>query len=58
MIITYKERQFLTKYTCRDNIIKTSVRKFAFQQGDLLYFKKDDFNYIVIAKNDLIEVMQ
>lgn len=58
MIIIYKERQFLTKHTCKDNIIKTAVQKFAFQQGDLLYFKKDNFNYIVIAKNELIEALQ
>jgi hypothetical protein len=58
MIVTYKERQFLTKYTCKDSIIKITVQKFAFQQGDLLYFKKDSFNYIVIAKNDLIEALQ
>lgn len=56
MTITYRKRIFLDRYTCIDKPISTRVICFAFVQGDLLYYKKDRFNYLVISKNDLLSI--
>lgn len=58
MIITYRKRIFLDTYMCIDKPISTRVICFAFAQGDLLYYKKDRFNYLVISKNDLLSIKE
>lgn len=55
MLVLYKERVFIDKFKCIDKTIQTNVLKLAFTQGDLLYFQKDNFNYLVISKSDLIK---
>jgi hypothetical protein len=34
------------------------VKKLAFVQGDLLYYKKNDFEYFTIAKEDIVSIEQ
>lgn len=54
ILIKYKERRFIDKYTCIDTVKIITVQNFAFASGNLLYYKKDRFNYLVISKSDLI----
>ncbi len=54
MIITYRQRRYIDKYSCIDTPVKAFVQAFAFSQGDLLYYRKNAFDYLVIGKNELI----
>jgi hypothetical protein len=56
--VTYKERCFIDKYTCIDNIKNIIVKNKAFTQGDLVYFKKDNFNYFVIENNLILDIKE
>lgn len=58
MKITYRKRTFIDRFKCIDKIIKINVIKRAFTQGDLIYFKKDAFNYLVLSKSDVIQIEQ
>lgn len=58
MIITYRERTFFNKYKCIDTIKKIHVIKKAFTQGELVYFKKNNFDYFVIENNFIIDIME
>ena len=50
--IKYYTRDFIDKYKCIDRLVTTTVLsdKPAFISGDLYYFKKDNFNYLVLFK--------
>lgn len=50
--ITYYTREFIDNYKCIDVPVTTTVLsdKPAFTSGDLFYFKKDEFNYLVLFK--------
>ena len=50
--IKYYTRDFIDKYKCIDSLETTTVLsdKPAFISGDLYYFKKDRFNYLVLFK--------
>lgn len=50
--IKYYTRDFIDKYRCIDRLVTTTVLsdKPAFTSGDLFYFKKDSFNYLVLFK--------
>lgn len=50
--IKYYTRGFIDKYKCIDRLVTTTVLsdKPAFISGDLYYFKKDRFNYLVLFK--------
>ena len=56
--VTYKERINLDKYRCIDNIKKQRVLGKAFTQGDLTYFKRDQFNYFVIETENIISILE
>ena len=50
--ITYYTRKFIDKCKCIDIPVTTTVLsdKPTFTSGDLFYFKKDKFNYLVLFK--------
>ena len=52
--IVYYTRKFIGKYKCIDIPVTTNVLsdKPAFISGDLYYFKKDRFNYLVLFKGN------
>ena len=52
--ITYYRREYIDKYKCIDYPVVDFVVNDApaFQQGDLFYFKKDNFNYLVLSKDN------
>ena len=52
--IKYYTRNFIDKYRCIDIPVTTTVLsdKPAFISGDLFYFKKDRFNYLVLSKGN------
>ena len=44
------------KLKCFDTYRKVKVKNLAFRQGELFYFRKDEFNYLVVgydAKEDV-----
>ena len=52
--IVYYRREYIDKfrcidYPCVDFVINDTP---SFKQGDLFYFKKDNFNYLVLSKGD------
>lgn len=56
--VIYKERTFLDQFRCIDKILEKRVIKKAFMQGDLVYFQIDRFNYLVLANDDIINVIE
>lgn len=52
--IKYYTREFIDKYRCIDTPVTTTVMsdKPAFISGDLYFFKKDNFNYLVLFKGN------
>ena len=58
MIVTYKERVLLDRFSCIDNVKKINVIKKAFTSGGLTYFKKDQFNYFVIETDFIINIIE
>lgn len=55
MKITYRKKGAPFDYKRIDSIEVETVRGLAFTSGELLYFKKDAFNYFVVDKNDVIK---
>ena len=55
MIVTYRERTFIDRYTCIDRERTFAALSF-FVQGGLTYFKLDRFNYKVIETDFIISV--
>ena len=55
--ITYRERTFIDKYRCIDKE-RTAVGGSMFnpEGTSLLYIKVDDYNYLVISKDDIIKI--
>lgn len=53
--VTYKERIFLDKYKCIDNI-KTRYFVYSWVVGGLTYFKQNQFNVFTIANEDIISI--
>lgn len=49
MTITLRERRYLDRYRCVDSYREIQVGELAFKQGDLFYFKKGRFEYLVLA---------
>lgn len=50
MEITVRERTWINKYTKSiDRYYKVKVGGLAFKQGDLYYFKKGAFDYVVVG---------
>lgn len=58
MIITYRTRRYIDKCRCKTTLHRVFVKKLAFVQGDLLYYKKNDFEYFTIAKEDVVSIEQ
>lgn len=58
MIVIYRHRVYLDKYRCIDHERRTRVISLAFRQGDLLYYRKNEFEYLVIGKEDLIKEVE
>ena len=51
--IVYYRREYIDKYSCIDYpCIDFVVNDVPFKQGDLFYFKKDNFNYLVLSKGN------
>ena len=50
--IQYYVREFINNYRCINRLVTTTVLsdKPAFISGELSYFKKDRFNYLVLSK--------
>ena len=52
--IVYYRREYIDKYRCIDypciDFVVDDVP--AFKQGGLFYFKKDNFNYLVLSKDN------
>ena len=50
MEIVVREREYSSdKFKCFDTYRKVRVKGLAFKQGELFYFKKDGFNYLVVG---------
>lgn len=54
--VVYRERHFIDNYTCRV-FTRTLYADSMFQQGGLIYFKLNEFNYKTI-ENDLIDSIE
>ena len=51
-IVDYR-REYTDKYSCIDYpCFDFVVNAVPFKQGDLFYFKKDNFNYLVLSKGN------
>ena len=52
--ITYYIRDYIDQHKCIDTPMTTNVLsdKPLFTSGELLYFKKDKFNYLVLSKGN------
>lgn len=44
-----RERRFLDKFRCINYYHTEKVRELAFKHGDLYYFRKNDFEYVVVS---------
>ena len=57
MELIVRERAYSKdKFKCFDTYRNVKVKNLAFKQGELFYFKKDGFNYLVVgydAKEDV-----
>ena len=53
MEVTYLERRMLDNYRCIDTPVTVNLNR-RFEQGDLLYGYKDDFNVISIPKGMIV----
>ena len=58
MIIAYKERRFLDRYSCVDTIKQARVLEKSFTSGGMTYFKKDNFNYFVVDTDFIIDILE
>jgi hypothetical protein len=56
MIIKYRERTQIDQYKCIDRIKEKRVIKYSFQQGELKYFRVNEFEYFSIGENDIISI--
>ena len=56
--VIYRERQFINKYKCIDNLKELHAHSYFTGgiSGDLYYFKLDRFNYKTLAKEDIISI--
>ena len=56
--IIYRERQFINKYKCIDNLKELYARSYFTSGilGDLYYFRLNRFNYKTLAKEDIISI--
>lgn len=52
MEIVVKERHMLDRFRCIDYYKTVKVIGLAFKQGDLFYFKKNRFEYVVVSYNE------
>lgn len=57
MIVTYRGRTFIDRYTCIDRE-RTFMALSSFVQGGLAYFKLDRFNYKTIETDFIISVKE
>lgn len=58
MLITYIEKGIPHDFKRIDHIRTIKVLYKAFESGELIYFKRNEYEYFVIGKNDIIEVTQ
>ena len=56
MTITYREKGQPFDSKRIDRIKTATVEGLAFQSGDLLYFRKNAFDFLVIARCDVLEM--
>ncbi len=56
MKITYREKGIPFDFKRIDKVKTSCVRGLAFKSGDLLYFKKNDFEYLVISTDDVLKI--
>ena len=56
MIITYIEKGVPFDFKRIDKIKSVRVCGFAFKHGDILYYKKNQFEYFTVAAGDIIKV--
>ena len=52
MEITVRERHMLGQFKCIDYYRVVNVMGLAFKQGDLFYFKKNRFEYVVVSYDE------
>lgn len=55
MIITYIEKGQPFDFKRIDRVKRERVTGLAFQSGDLLYFRKNAFDFLVIPRGDIIK---
>lgn len=57
MIVTYRERKFLDKYRCIDNLATRYFdKKWEVEGCGLIYFRRGQFEVFTIAKEDIISI--
>ena len=56
--VIYRERQFINKYKCIDNLKELHARSYFTGgiSGTLYYFKLIEFKYKTLAKEDIISI--
>ena len=57
MKVTYRERQYITRYTCIDREKTFYAKDYFIPKGtSLYYFILNEFNYKTVAKEDIINI--
>ena len=56
--VIYRERNFLDKYKCIDNLKELYARSYFTGgiSGDLYYFRLNEFNYKSLSAEDIISI--
>ena len=56
--VIYRERQFIDKYKCIDNLKELYARSYFTSgiSGNLYYFRLNEFNYKTLGKEDIISI--
>lgn len=49
MKITVRYRRMLDKFRCIDTYREVIVKSLAFKQGELFYFKKNEYEYLIVG---------
>ena len=55
--VEYKQREYIDKFKCIDTTQKINCLSY-FQSMSLLYFKVNQFDYKVIAKENIISITE
>lgn len=58
MRITYRQRTFLDKYRCVDNVATFIAQRKWKPEGTSLWYFQNGYNIVTIAEEDLISIVE